>query len=101
VPPFLKWCLRRAGSDVTRVTCVYPLVAALLGSELRPERRVSDISQTQTPHDQGLSQLDLRYPPFGAAVVLLVRPSLGCTGVVDLASRQDPGAGCGGAHPAG
>ena len=40
-------------------------------------------------------------PPFGAAVVLLGRPSLRCTDVVDLASRQDPGAGCAGAHPAG
>ena len=25
---YLKWCLRRTGSDVTHVTCVYPLVAA-------------------------------------------------------------------------
>jgi hypothetical protein len=31
------------------VTCVYPLVAALLSSELRPEPHVSDMPQTQNP----------------------------------------------------
>jgi hypothetical protein len=39
--------LRRAGSDVNHVTCVYPLVAALLSSEPRPEPRVNDMSHTQ------------------------------------------------------
>jgi hypothetical protein len=38
-----------AGSDVSHVTCVYPLVAALLSSEPRPELHVSDMSPTQKP----------------------------------------------------
>jgi len=60
---------RGPGSDVTRVTCVYPLVALLSGSEPRPERRVSDISQTQDP------LMTRAYPKWtGAAVVLLGRP---------------------------
>jgi hypothetical protein len=46
---YLKQCLRRTGSYATRVTCVYPLVAALLSSELRPEPHVSDMSPTQNP----------------------------------------------------
>jgi hypothetical protein len=50
---YLKWCLRRTGSDVTHVTCVYPLVAALLSSELRPEPHVSEMPQTQNPYDRG------------------------------------------------
>jgi hypothetical protein len=37
------------GSDVTHVTRVHPLVAALLSSEPRPERHVSGMSQTQNP----------------------------------------------------
>jgi hypothetical protein len=48
------------GSDVTHVTCFYLLVAALLSSEPCPESHVSDMSQTQNPHDQGLSQMGLR-----------------------------------------
>ncbi len=37
------------GSDVTYMTCVYPLVSALLSSEPCPEPHVSDMSQTQKP----------------------------------------------------
>jgi len=46
---YLKWCPRRTGSYAAHVTCVYPLVAALLSSKLRPELHVSDMSQTQNP----------------------------------------------------
>jgi len=37
------------GSDITYVTSVYLLVAALLSSEPRSEPHVSDMSQTQKP----------------------------------------------------
>jgi len=44
----LKWCLRRTGSDVTHVTCVYLLVPALLSSEPRPEPVVAVAEESRS-----------------------------------------------------
>jgi hypothetical protein len=47
-------------SDTPHVTCVYPLVAAFLSSDPRPEPHVSDMSQTQNPIMPGLMQNGLK-----------------------------------------